>query len=139
MGHPHCEAPAVRARRWSLAALPLLAGRLHGRFLGLETSAWQYILCFPITCCVFHPRLISRGFESCLARNLFGSLQTWLDSSLCLLFSGHAHIVGLRARHVIFPGLLFPSGYDPWMLLQELTTKDLTTGLNFFWSCFVCK
>ena len=105
MGHPHCEAPAVRARRWSLAALPLLAGRLHGRFLGLETSAWQYILCFPITCCVFHPRLISRGFESCLARNLFGSLQTWLDSTLSLLFSGLDSIAALIAEVLKqFPG-----------------------------------
>lgn len=85
-------------------------GRLHGCFPGLETSSLAVhpvLSPSPVVC--FTQGLSQEAFESYLARNLFGIWWTWLDSSLSLLFSGHAHIVDLCVRPVIFP-LLWSMG-----------------------------
>lgn len=80
----------------------------------------------PVVC--FIQGLPQEAFESFLARNLFGSLWTWLDSSLSLSFSGHAHSVDLCARPVISL-FSFPLPWDPWILSYDLATwKHLLTA-----------
>lgn len=60
----------------SLAAFPL-RGQASWELSGVETSAWQHILCFSITCCVFHPRLTSGGLWI-----LFGQTSFWQFENL---------------------------------------------------------
>lgn len=77
-------------------------------FPGLETWAWQYILCFPhYLFCVSPKAYLRRPLNLIWPEIFFGSLCTWLDSSLSLSFPGHTHIVDLCARPVISLGLLF--------------------------------
>lgn len=62
----------------------------------VSLAAHPVLLPSPVVC--FTQGLPQEASEAFLARHLFGSLRTWLESSLPLSFSGHAHIVDLCAR-----------------------------------------
>lgn len=108
----------VEPQLWVLL-LSLSIGQASWEFPGLETWAWQYILCFPHhLLCVSPKAYLRRPLNLIWPEILFGSLWTWLGSSLSFSFPGHAHIVDLCARTVISLGLLFFSPHcDPWILL----------------------
>lgn len=71
LGHLSHGAPAAWAGGGVLPlSLPFV--RCHGCFPWLGTPAWQYTLCIPVTCCVFHLWLISGGLWI-----LFGQKSFW--------------------------------------------------------------
>lgn len=64
--------PLLWARRWSPAALPLQWAGFMGVFLDWRPQPGSTSCTFPITCCVFHPRLISGSLWI-----LFGQKSFW--------------------------------------------------------------
>lgn len=99
----------------SFAAFPL-RGQASWGFSGVETSAWQHILCFSITCCVFHPRLTSGGLWI-----LFGQTSFWQFENLVGFQSfpfifrpcPHCRFVSQALLSLGFPR---PRPCDPWIL-----------------------
>lgn len=105
-----------------LLSLPIV--RIPGCFLGWRHQPGGTACAFPITWSrfigetgCFTEGLTQEAPESYLARNLFGSWWTWLDSSLSLSLSGHTHSEDLCARPVI--SLSPPDPPPSWYCCQN--------------------